>query len=93
MALRSEGFDARALDVADVQKSFRRKAPHQTGLIDLDLGRDAGGQYVNGADLVDGLGALGWKVLIVSGSVDRPGVAAAIASGSAPRSPSSSESR
>jgi DNA-binding NarL/FixJ family response regulator len=54
-----------------------------TGLIvlDLDLGQDADGRYVNGADLVSGLRALGWKVLVVSGGIDRPGVAAAIASG------------
>jgi DNA-binding NarL/FixJ family response regulator len=60
-----------------------RKAGGLTGLIvlDLDLGEDADGHHVNGADLVSGLKALGWKVLVVSGSVDRPGVAAAIASG------------
>jgi DNA-binding NarL/FixJ family response regulator len=51
-------------------------------VLDLDLGRDGDGRYLNGADLVDGLRARGWKVLVVSGSVDRPGVAAAIAAGS-----------
>ena len=50
-------------------------------VLDLDLGRDAGGRYVNGADLVEGLRDRGWIVLVVSGSVDEPGTAAAIAAG------------
>jgi hypothetical protein len=50
-------------------------------VLDLDLGQDANGDWVNGADLVGGLRALGRKVLVVSSSVDRPGVAAAIAAG------------
>jgi DNA-binding NarL/FixJ family response regulator len=83
LALRSEGFDAHALPVAGVHDFIGRKAVGLTGLIvlDLDLGQDADGRYVNGADLVIGLRALGWKILVVSASVDRPGVAAAIASG------------
>lgn len=83
MALRSEGFDAQALTVACVQDFLRQPAVTPTGLVvlDLDLGRDAEGRYVNGVDLVEGLLARGWKVLVVSGSVDRPGVAAAIAAG------------
>jgi DNA-binding NarL/FixJ family response regulator len=83
MALRSEGFDAYTLQVACVHDFLRRKAVGPTGLIvlDLDLGQDADGHYVNGAEFVSGLRTLGWKVLVVSGSVDRPGVAAAIASG------------
>jgi DNA-binding NarL/FixJ family response regulator len=82
MALRSEGFDARTLPVACVHDFLGRKAVGPTGLVvlDLDLGQDADGRYVNGAELVSGLRALGWKVLIVSG-VDPPGVAAAVASG------------
>jgi DNA-binding NarL/FixJ family response regulator len=83
MALRSEGFDAHTLPVACAHDFLGRKAVGPTGLIvlDLDLGQDAEGRYVNGADLVSGLKGLGWKVLVVSASVDRPGVAAAIASG------------
>ncbi|MGD9526201.1 MAG: LuxR C-terminal-related transcriptional regulator [Dehalococcoidia bacterium] len=83
MALRSEGFDARVLPVACVHDFLNRPATAPTGLVvlDLGLGRDADGRYLNGADLVAGLRAHGWKVLIVSGSVDRPGVAAAIAAG------------
>jgi DNA-binding NarL/FixJ family response regulator len=83
MALRSEGFDAYTLPVACVHDFLGRKAVDPTGLIvlDLDLGQDADGRYLDGADLVSGLRALRWKVLVVSGGIDRPGVAAAIASG------------
>ncbi|MGD9531939.1 LuxR C-terminal-related transcriptional regulator [Pseudonocardia sp.] len=83
MALRSEGFDARALTVACVRDFMNGPTPGRTGLVvlDLDLGQDAEGNWVNGADLVEGLRRHGWTVLIVSGSVDRPGVAAAIAAG------------
>jgi hypothetical protein len=41
----------------------------------LDLGQDADGRWVNGADIVERLRAWGRKVLVVSASVDRPGVA------------------
>lgn len=83
IALRSEGFDAQTLSVTCLQDFFARTHPGLTGLVvlDLDLGQDADGGYVNGADLVEGLRARGWKVLVVSGSVDRPGVAASIAAG------------
>lgn len=83
MALRSEGLDARTLTVALVQDFLHGPTPEQAGLVvlDLDLGQDVDGNWVNGADLVEGLRRHGWKVLIVSGSVDRPGVAAAIAAG------------
>lgn len=82
MALRNEGFDARTLPVSVVGR-FLGRAEGPTGLVvlDLDLGQDAGGRRVNGADLVEGLRAGGWKVLVVSGSIDHPGVAAAIAAG------------
>ncbi len=82
VALRNEGFDARPLTVAGVQDSLSR-ASGPTGLVvlDIDLGRDAHGRRINGVDLVAGLRARGWKVLVVSGSVDLPGVAAAIAAG------------
>lgn len=83
MALRSEGFDAKTLTVACVRDFLSRPSADAAGLVvlDLDLGQDADGRYVNGADLVVGLRERGWKVLVVSGSVDRPGVAAAIAGG------------
>lgn len=83
MALRNEGFDARILPVPDVREFMGHRGDGPTGLIvlDLDLDRDADGNYVSGADLVEGLRVLGWKVLVVSGSLDEPGTAAAVSAG------------
>ena len=83
MALRSEGFDARSLPVADVADFVSRPATDRAGLVvlDLHLARDADGRYIHGAGLVGGLRAALWKVLVVSGSVDEPGTASAIAAG------------
>lgn len=82
IALRNEGFDARTLPVAFLRRfPDREERPAGLAVLDLDLGHDAGGRRVNGIDLVEGLRARGWKVLVVSGSVDRPEVAAAIAAG------------
>lgn len=83
MALRNEGFEAVKLAVDAVDDFLRRTEGGRTGLVilDLDLGRDDTGRYRNGADLVEGLRAARWQVLVVSGSVDKPGVAAAIATG------------
>lgn len=83
MALRNEGFDARTLPVAEVQCFLDRPTLRPTGLVvlDLDLNRDADGRYVHGADLVEGLREARWKVLVVSGSMDQPGTASAIAAG------------
>jgi DNA-binding NarL/FixJ family response regulator len=95
MALRNEGFDARSLPVGFVRHFLgHREEPTGLVVLDIDLGQDADGHRVNGADFVEGLRAGGWKVLVVSGSVDRPGVAAAIASGaigSVPKSRSFAE--
>lgn len=82
IALRSRSFDARTLPVGSVP-DFLGGEVGPTGLVvlDIDLGQDADGCWINGADLVEGLRMRGWKVLVVSGSADHPGVAAAIAAG------------
>ncbi len=83
MALRNEGFDAQTLAVRHIQDFLARPARAPTGLVvlDLDLGQDADGRYIHGADLVEGLRTAGWKVMLVSGSLDEPGTAAAISAG------------
>ncbi|PVZ04597.1 LuxR C-terminal-related transcriptional regulator [Actinomycetospora cinnamomea] len=83
MALRNEGLDARQLPVADVYDFVSEPLTDRVGLVvlDLDLDRDADGHYVHGADLVKGLRAAGWKVLVVSGGMDQRGTASAIAAG------------
>lgn len=92
MALRAQGFDARQVSVARVADVLSTPCPAPAGLVvlDLDLGRDAEGNWVSGADLVRELRNQGWHVLIVSGSVDQPGVAVAIAAGAIGSVPKSS---
>ncbi|MDT7561412.1 MAG: hypothetical protein QOG76_36 [Pseudonocardiales bacterium] len=92
MALRGLDFDAHQIPVARIPAFLSGMAGGSTGLVvlDLDLGRDADGNWVHGSDLVKDLRGLGWKVLIVSGSVDQPGVAAAIAAGAIGSVPKSS---
>jgi DNA-binding NarL/FixJ family response regulator len=92
MALRGLAFDAHQVPVARIRDFLSRSEGGPTGVVvlDLDLGRDSDGNWVHGSDLVKDLRGLGWKVLIVSGSVDQPGVAAAIAAGAIGSVPKSS---
>jgi DNA-binding NarL/FixJ family response regulator len=92
MALRALGFDAHQIPVARIRDFMSRSTGGPVGLVvlDLDLGRDSDGNWVHGSDLVKDLRGLGWKVLIVSGSVDQPGVAASIAAGAIGSVPKSS---
>ena len=83
IALRGHGFDAHQIPVtgiADIQTRVRQFRPGLV-VLDLDLGRDEQGQWVNGVELVNTLCVEDWQVLVVSGSVDTPGIAAAIAAG------------
>ncbi|MGD9530554.1 MAG: LuxR C-terminal-related transcriptional regulator [Dehalococcoidia bacterium] len=83
MALRNEGFEARKLAVTMIADFLARPEREGPGLVvlDLDLGHDDTGAHLNGADLVEAFRGRGWKVLIVSGGIDEPGVASAIAAG------------
>ncbi len=91
MALRGQGLDADTVPVADLAELLNRP-PAAAGVVvlDLDLGRDEQGIYRHGADLVGRLRERNWSVLVVSGSVDQPGVAAAIAGGAIGSVPKSS---
>jgi len=83
MALCGQGFDAHQLPVTSIAHLRMRISKLRPGLavLDLDLGQDPDGRWMNGVELVEVLCANGWKVLVVSGSVDTSGVAAAIAAG------------
>lgn len=83
MALRGQGFDAHQVAVSGVEDILRRARELRPGLVvlDLDLGRDAEGRWVHGSELVGQLRSGGWQVLVVSGSTDEPGTAAAVAAG------------
>jgi DNA-binding NarL/FixJ family response regulator len=91
MALRTQGLDARRIPVADLIAVAEGPAVG-AGLVvlDLDLGRDDQGTYRHGADFVSRLRERNWSVLVVSGSVDEPGTAAAIAGGAIGSVPKSS---
>jgi DNA-binding NarL/FixJ family response regulator len=92
MALRGHGFDAHQLPITSIAHLRIRISQFRPGLavLDLDLGQDPDGRWMNGVELVDTLCTAGWQVLVVSGSVDTPGVAAAIASGAVGSVPKSS---
>jgi DNA-binding NarL/FixJ family response regulator len=91
MALRAQGLDARRIPVDDLI-ALAGGRPTSEGLVvlDLDLGRNDEGIYLHGADFVGRLRERNWSVLVVSGSVDEPGVAAAIAAGAIGSVPKSS---
>ena len=91
MALRGQGLEADTVPVGDLERLLDGPpAPAGVVVLDLDLGRDDHGIYRHGADFVGRLRALNWSVLVVSGSVDQPGVAAAIAGGAIGSVPKSS---
>jgi len=83
MALRAHGLDAHQVTPSGFDVILRQAEELPNGLIvlDLDLGKAPDGGWLHGPDVVTGLRERGWKVLIVSGSQDQPGIAAAIAAG------------
>lgn len=83
MALRVSGLEASQVVPVDHGEILARAAAAPPGLVVLDLllGNDADGRLMSGAELVTGLRRLGWQVLIVSGSRNEPGKAAAVAAG------------
>jgi DNA-binding NarL/FixJ family response regulator len=82
MALRAEGLDAHQLPITEHNGILAAAARFPAGvvLLDLNLGLDAVGRPVHGAELVFGLGHQGKRTLVVSGG-DGPATAAAIAAG------------
>lgn len=83
MTLRGHGLDTHQAAMSGIDQILlgARALPAGLVVLDLDLGKDAEGRWVHGADLVAALRSDGWKVLVVSGSADQPGIAGAIASG------------
>jgi DNA-binding NarL/FixJ family response regulator len=83
LALTAYGLDTSPWPVERISELPARRPPKPRGLIvlDLDLGADLNGRRINGADLIENLRAKGWAVLIVTGSNDKSGIAAAVARG------------
>lgn len=83
VALRTHGIEAEQADPDGYDSVTARAASTLPGLVvlDLDLGMDSAGRWLHGAPLVAALRELRWQVLVVSGSNDMPGTAAAVAAG------------
>jgi DNA-binding NarL/FixJ family response regulator len=92
MALRTRGYPASQVGPGQVASVVAEgcPAPHGLAVLDLNLGPDANGEEISGTDLVRGLRAAGWTVLIVSGSLEQPAIAAAVAAGAIGSVPKSS---
>ncbi|WP_300007363.1 response regulator transcription factor [Pseudonocardia sp.] len=82
-ALREQGLDVERIDPAADGSLDAGLARARSGLVvlDLDLGRDATGAGIDGAELVAAIRSRGWTVLLLTGSVDRQRVAGAVAAG------------
>lgn len=92
IALREHGMDAHQVTPSSPDAVRRRAAEVVPGLavLDLDLGESAEGERLHGSDLVPMLREADWTVLVVSGSLDQAGTAAAIAAGAVGAVPKSS---
>lgn len=83
IALRSHGVNAEQIAIVSIDAilAAARGCPAGLVVLDLDLGRDAGGRWLNGIDVMGALRGRGWQVLVVSGGSDQSRIAAAIAAG------------
>lgn len=88
MGLRTQGVAAQHCAPAEVLAVAARLPPGLV-LLDLDLGRDVDGRPVDGVDLVQPLRATGWRVVVLSGTVDSGRVGAALVAGAVAAVPKS----
>ena len=82
-SLSAEGLDARRAAAVDVAGVLADAATSPVGLalLDLDLGRDRSGRRFDGVDLVAPLTERGWRCIVLSSTVDRTRIGAALAAG------------
>jgi DNA-binding NarL/FixJ family response regulator len=82
-SLSAEGLDARRAASVDVTGVLAEAATSPVGLalLDLDLGRDRSGRRFDGVDLVGPLTQRGWRCIVLSSTVDRTRIGAALAAG------------
>ena len=85
LSLRADGIDAHRVRPAAERGILAEAAAVVAApglvLLDLDLGRDAEGNRIDGVDLVGPLLAAGWQVLVLSGSADPARVGSALDAG------------
>jgi DNA-binding NarL/FixJ family response regulator len=82
-SLSAVGLRARRAAAVDVVGVLTEAADLPVGLalLDLDLGRDRFGRRFDGVDLVAPLTERGWRCIVLSSTVDRSRVGAALAAG------------
>ena len=82
-SLSAQGLRARRAAAVDVMGVLTEAADLPTGLalLDLDLGRDRSGKRYDGVDLVGPLTERGWRCIVISSTVDRSRIGAALAAG------------
>ncbi|GAA1860738.1 hypothetical protein GCM10009836_46110 [Pseudonocardia ailaonensis] len=83
LSLESEGVAAHRVRPAAERGIIAEISRLRPGLVllDLDLGRDADGNRIDGVELVGPLLANGWQVLVLSGSADPARVGSALDAG------------
>lgn len=82
-SLHDEGMHAKHCRAGSTEGILAEAAALTPGLalLDLDLGRDAEGNRIDGADLIEPLRASGWRVLVLSGSADHGRIGATLDAG------------
>ena len=84
LSLMAEGVDARFCPVRSARgviEAVAHVSPPGLAVLDLDLGRDAEGNRIDGVRLVEPIIGLGWTVVVLSGSSDAGRIGAALAAG------------
>lgn len=83
MALREHEFDARQAKVSGAGAILESAGDTPCGIavLDLHLGQEIDGHWIDATEMTRALCAYGWKVLVVSGAFDEEAEAAAIAAG------------
>jgi DNA-binding NarL/FixJ family response regulator len=84
IVLREQGFDTHQVAITGGTTAILaqiQSLPAGLALLDLHLGHDEHGQWIDGVDLVKPLRTRGWAVLVVSDIHDEAEEAAAIAAG------------
>jgi DNA-binding NarL/FixJ family response regulator len=92
ISLRERGIQARNIGVAHLAEFSAQQCSVEHGLVVLDLylGKEPSGEPILGSSWVRKLRNNGWNALMVSGSDDQAGIAAAIAEGAIGTVPKSS---
>ena len=83
MSLRSAGLRAQRHAVRSREDALVATAtlPPGVALLDLDLGREPDGTFIDGTTLIERFCTAGWRVLVLSGTSDEARIGKALAAG------------